>query len=373
MAALAPGSGGGGDTSANAGAGASVDTVTSPEVPPASGGMPSSSPEAVNVVDRAAPAGAAGQPSSGAGGMAEIPPLPEPPLPEPPVIAARCPAGPFPGNPLTGAAAPQAVCTGMTFTEGAVWFEKLNRLFFSDFQESDPGSTFNGRIRSYSPGGACEDFIVAAGTNGLAIAPDGNLLACRHLDRTLSVFDLTTHQPTVLVADNAGAAFNSPNDVAVRSDGNLYFTDPNYQLGNRASEQPTRAYRRDPSGALTVIYQGVNPNGITLSPDEQRLYVSHLGNPAGIELFDLDAAGALSAARPFLGVGSDGMAVDCAGNLYITQGGVRVYDPNGMLLGTLNVRGASNVAFGGRERRTLFITASTSLFAVELAIPGLPN
>jgi gluconolactonase len=291
----------------------------------------------------------------------------------PPVAAAVCPPGPFAASPLVAGAAPQQLCTGMTFTEGAVWFAERGTLFFSDFQIGDAASNFNGRIRSFTPGGQCQDFILDAGTNGLAIAPDGNLLGARHSDQTLTLFDLETQQPTVFVADNDGAAFNSPNDIVVRSDGNIYFTDANYMLGNRTSEQPTRAYRRDPSGALSVIDPGTNPNGIALSPDESRLYLSHLGGAqSNMLVFDVDASGALSNAQPFGNGASDGMAIDCAGNVYATQGGVRVFSPAGDLLGTIAAPGAANVAFGGADRRTLFITAGASLLSIELAIPGLP-
>jgi gluconolactonase len=289
-------------------------------------------------------------------------------------VASVCPSGPFAASPLPAGATPQAVCTGMTFTEGAVWFDSLQTLFFSDFSIGNAATNFDGPIMAYTPGGACDVFIPNAGTNGLAIAPDGNLLGARHSTQTLTLFDLDTRAPSEFVADNGGLAFNSPNDIAVRRDGNLYFTDPNYMLGNRTSEQPTRAYRRDPAGALTVIDQGANPNGISLSPDESRLYLAHLGGGRNdVVVYDVDAAGALGEPQPFINnAGSDGMVVDCAGNLYVTQGGVRVYSPEGDLIGTLAAPGAANVAFGGPERRTLYITATANLLAVELAIPGLP-
>jgi gluconolactonase len=288
-------------------------------------------------------------------------------------LAGVCPPGPFAASPLPAGATAQTLCTGMTFTEGAVWFQERNTLFFSDFQIGNAAANFTGRIRSFTPGGQCQDFILGAGTNGLVIAPDGNLLGARHLDQTLTIFDLTTQQPTVFVADNGGLAFNSPNDIAVRSDGNLYFTDANYMLGNRTSEQPTRAYRRDPSGTLSVIDSGTNPNGIALSPDENRLYLSHLGGGGNNMLvFDVEASGAVADPQPFGNGSSDGMAIDCAGNVYATQGGVRIFDPEGELLGTIAAPGAANVAFGGPERRTLFITAGASLLSVELQIPGLP-
>lgn len=290
----------------------------------------------------------------------------------PPATGAVCPAGPFPADPLAGAAAPQMVCTNLAFTEGAVWFAERNTLFFSDIVFNNPAS---GSIMSFSPGGTCEVFIANAGTNGLVIAPDGNLLGARHSDGTLTLFNLETRQGTVFVADNAGAAFISPNDIAVRSDGNIYFTDPDYGLGGGMAAQPPRAYHRALNGTLTVIDEQGNSNGITLSPDESLLYLSHLGSQQdNVLVFDVDASGAPVNPRPFIAnVGSDGMGIDCAGNLYITQqGSVRVFAPDGSQIGTIPAPQAANVAFGGPDRRTLFITAGTNLLSVQLAIPGLP-
>jgi gluconolactonase len=287
-----------------------------------------------------------------------------------------CPTGPFAASPLPAGASPQPVCTGLTFIEGPVWFQELNTLFFSDFQIRDAASNFNGRILSYAPGtgNQCQEFITNSGTNGLVIGLDGNLLGARHSDQTLTRFDLATKQTSVLVPNFNGQPFNSPNDIAIRSDGNLYFTDPSYMLGNRTSVLPTQTYRRDPGGALTVIDTAGSPNGITLSPDETRLYLSHLGGPNDVVVYDVDASGAVSNRQPFANVSSDGMGIDCAGNLYTTQAqtGVTVFDPEGNRIGTLAAPGAANVAFGGPDRKTLFITATGTLFAVELAIPGLP-
>jgi gluconolactonase len=287
---------------------------------------------------------------------------------------AVCPEGPFAASPLVLGATPQPVCTGMTFTEGAVWFAERNTLYFSDFQIGNADTNFDGRILTFTPGGECETFIQNAGTNGLAIGLDGNLLGARHFDQTVTTFDIETGEPTVFIADNGGLAFQGPNDIVVRSDGNVYFSDANYMLGNRTAEQPTRAYRRDPSGNLTVVDDGANPNGIQLSPDETRLYVAHLGGGGNTMLaYELDASGAVvGAGQPFGTGSSDGMAVDCAGNVYATQQGVRVFSPDGDLIGTLPAQGAANVAFGGADRRTLFITAGGSLLSIELAIPGLP-
>jgi gluconolactonase len=357
------------DPNQSAAAGASGTSATTSPPTANAGGAPgtgSPGPEGTNVVDLANPDDSAGESEpSGAGVAADAG--------APPALRSSCPAGPFAASPLPAGATPQPICTGMTFTEGPVWFDRLSTLFFSDFQIGDADSNFNGRILSYRPGEQCQEFIADSGTNGLVIGLDGNLLGARHREQDLVSFDLTTKQATVLVPDFNGAAFNSPNDIAVRSDGNLYFTDANYMLGNRTSELPTQTYRRDPSGELSVIDTGSNPNGIMLSPDESLLYLSHLGgNPSNMIVFDVDASGAVTNPRPFANGSSDGMAVDCAGNLYVTQGGVRVYAPNGTLLGTLAAPGAANVAFGGPEHKTLYITATTTLFAVELEIPGLP-
>jgi len=346
--------------------------TTSPPGAAGPAGPSSPSPEGTNVVGQVTPEGSGGSTGAaapvGEGARADAGIL------SPPGARSVCPAGPFAASPLPAGATPQPVCTGMTFTEGAVWFDELNTLFFSDFQLGNAASNFNGRILSYTPGGQCQEFIADSGTNGLVIGLDGNLLGARHRERNLTSFNLTTKEATVFVPDFNGDAFNSPNDIAVRSDGNLYFTDPNYMLGNRTSELPMQTYRRDPSGALSVIDTGASPNGITLSPDESLLYLSHLGgNPSNVIVFDVDAAGAVANPRPFASVGSDGMAMDCAGNLYTTtQGSVRVFAPSGAPLGTLAAPGAANVAFGGPERKTLYITATTTLFAVELEIPGLP-
>jgi gluconolactonase len=371
-AALSPGGAAGAAAGSGAGTAGSGGSSAAPGGNAGSGGASGSG--SMEVVDVSAPldsgnGGASNGSSepSGAGG-------PDAGAPPSQMISSVCPPGPFAASPLPAGATPQAVCTGMTFTEGAVWFDARQTLFFSDFAIGNAATNFDGPIMAYTPGGTCEPFIPNAGTNGLAIAPDGNLLGARHSTQTLTLFDLDTRAPSVFVADNGGLAFNSPNDIAVRSDGNIYFTDPNYMLGNRASEQPTRAYRRDPVGALSVIDEGANPNGISLSPDESRLYLAHLGGGRNdVVVFDVDASGALGTPEPFLNVGSDGMAVDCAGNLYITGGpGVRVYSPDGDQVGTIPAQGAANVAFGGPERRTLFITATANLLTVELAIPGLP-
>ena len=376
---LAPSGGSdGAEGSATGAEGSAAGAMNAQPLPPsgsAAAGSPSS--EGPNVVGIANPGGDGATSTPGAGTTPGAGITSDAGSPSP--TRGVCPTGPFAASPLPAGATPQPICTGMTFIEGAVWFQELGTLFFSDFQIRDAASNFNGRIMSLTPGGQgagsqCQEFSPNSGTNGLVIGLDGNLLGARHSDQTLTRFDLTTKQTSVLVPNFNGSPFNSPNDIAIRSDGNLYFTDPSYMLGNRTSVLPMQTYRRDPSGALSVIDTAGSPNGITLSPDETHLYLSHLGGPNDVVVFDVDASGAVSNRQPFANVSSDGMGIDCAGNLYTTQAqtGVTVFAPDGTRIGTLPAQGAANVAFGGPDRKTLYITATGTLFAVELAIPGLP-
>ncbi|MDD9936209.1 MAG: SMP-30/gluconolactonase/LRE family protein, partial [Myxococcales bacterium] len=266
------------------------------------------------------------------------------------------------------------VCSGLTFAEGPVWVDARGSLFFSDFQIGRADLNFTGRIVEYVPRGGCTTFLDDFGSNGLGLHSDGRVLACRHDDQTVSALDPASGELEVLVSDLDGTAFSSPNDVTMRSDGNLYFTDPAWQVGDRPELLPQRAYRRDPSGTVHVIDDIPRANGITLSPDETRLYVSDQGS---VRVYDLADDGATGTSASFVSSGSDGMAVDCAGNLYITTGGeVRVFAPDGQALGAITLPGGAdgttNVAFGGADRLTLYITGPSALYAVGLAIPGWP-
>jgi len=153
----------------------------------------------------------------------------------------------------------------------------------------------------------------------------------------------------------------------------VYFTDPNWQLGSRTSEtQAENFYRVSPSGDVTLIDGGVTkPNGVTLSPDERTLYMG--GQSGGIQKFTLDAAGAPGPRSQFAPGSTDGMTVDCAGNVYVTSRDVVVFGPDGNERVRITLGGSpSNVAFGGTQRRTLFITAGSSLYSIYLNVPGMP-
>jgi len=234
------------------------------------------------------------------------------------------------------------------------------------------------------PGQAAVVLNSDVGSNGIALGPNGELYLAVHKDgsiRRLSPATPTTS--TVVAAQYMGKRFNSPNDVVVRSDGTVYFSDPDaYQAPQPAPQAKTRVYRVSPGGDVSVVDETIGqPNGVLLSLDEQTLYVSGGG---GLLKFPVMADGSTGARAPFGNgtayTGSDGMAIDCAGDLYVAlNAAVVVLSPAGTELGRINVTGAqgvTNTAFGGADRKTLFITTLDSkpgIFKVDLGVPGLPN
>ena len=222
-------------------------------------------------------------------------------------------------------------------------------------------------------------FVEVANSNGLALAPDGTLLAATHDTQALSRFDLATGARTNLPLLALTKHLNSPNDLTVRSDGTVFLTDPDWQLPRRSSEtMRTGEYRisapQSSSANAATLIDGTlsKPNGIALSPDERTLYVGSSGNE--IWKYPVAADGSLGARSKFAETGSsDGMTVDCAGNLYVTSGKVEVFAPDGSKHGEISVDGSpSNVAFGGEDRKTLYITAGPRLYAIQLNVPGYP-
>ncbi|MGE0323480.1 MAG: SMP-30/gluconolactonase/LRE family protein [Polyangiaceae bacterium] len=283
------------------------------------------------------------------------------------------------GSPLPADKSAKLVAGGYHFLEGPVWSTELSALFFSDmnFGASDsqgvpPSIVYRLAAGSSSP----EVFIDTIGCNGNAIDQNGFLVSCTHDTRSVSRIDPVTKQRTLIADKFEGKAFNSPNDAIVRSDGTIYFTDPSWQLGSRPAEIGFKGvYRIDPQGNVTLVSQSlVSPNGAALSPDEKLLYVAD-DNTGNVHRFDVASDGTTSGGDVFVAVsGADGMAVDCAGNLYVTaQNGVRVFEPNGSELGLISVaEKPANTTFGGVDHTRLFVTAQTGLYAIDLQVPGLP-
>jgi gluconolactonase len=278
-----------------------------------------------------------------------------------------CPAGPF-GEPLQGMGSVTSIGPPtmgqpnyFAFIEGPIWIGSLGKLFFSDNVSPE-------RIWQVTPGGMPSVFLENSGSNGLALDGDDKLLVADQAGRRITRLDPTSMSPmaAVVVAD-AGC---KPNDLVLRSDGNLYYTAPN--------ESGSGFYRVDPQGMRTGPRTEVNaPNGIVLSPDENTLYVGDVGNRS-ITAFSLAADGSIGAtAMPFATATNqivDGMCVDCAGNVYAsTQNGVEVFSPTGMPIGTVPTGEASNCTFGGADRQTLFTTSRNVIKTVTLNVPGLPD
>jgi gluconolactonase len=329
--------------------------------------------------------GTAGASMVGVGGSADEPPLPG----EGPgrVGAEFCPPGPF-GAPLPANPAVQRLFTlddnGFFNFEGPVWTG--NALYFSEI--SGGNNPPPARINRYVPGvpGFERGVIENSGSNGMALDAAGNLIAATHDVGAISTFQVASGARGTFGAQSFnGQRFNSPNDLVLRGDGNVYFTDPSFQApGN--PQGATRVYRIDPTGAASVVDGTLgNPNGITLSPDGNTLYVT---SSQGLRRYALAADGTPDAGAAIpLQQGlqeADGMAMDCAGNIYTTEHGarrIRVFDPEGNQLASFGGQGTfannvTNLAFGGPNRTTLFITTLAQngggVYSVEAGVPGLP-
>jgi gluconolactonase len=263
--------------------------------------------------------------------------------------------------------------------EGAVWFE--GALYVSEF---GPGNNPPpSRIVKIDSNGVGTVVAPTAGTNGLALDKAGRLYGASHKVGGIVRFALPGSTETVVVGSYDGARFGSPNDLTFRSDGTLYFTDPNWQAASPNPQPRTGVYRLAPGGSSAVLLDGnrSNPNGITLSPDEKTLYLTAQD---GVFKYAVAADGSVGTAEQFgNGVVSsgDGMVVDCAGNLYVTSNDVIVLSPEGKEVGRISLPSGAgsvtNVAFGGHDRKTLFITAmgfgsARGVYKVDLAIPGYP-
>jgi gluconolactonase len=213
--------------------------------------------------------------------------------------------------------------------------------------------------------------------NGMTLDREGRLVVCEQGTLTeparISRLDRTTGAVETLVE-----GFNSPNDVVVRSDGTIWFTDPSYGFLQGFRPEPERGdevYRYDPaSSELTVVADGFDkPNGLAFSPGESILYVGDNGAPK--ELLACDVDGARLGDRRVLSVSSgdhpDGLKVDTEGRIYVSApGGVQILSPDGELVGEIDLPGAVNFTFGGPGRNVLYITADTAIWAVVLNAKG---
>jgi gluconolactonase len=281
-----------------------------------------------------------------------------------------------------GSAALDELYSGCRWAEGPVWFADLNCLLWSDIP--------NERIMRYSQDGDVSVFRTGSQfTNGNTRDRQGRLVSCQHGGRRVVRTEIDGTM-TVLADSYQGKRLNSPNDVIVKSDGSVWFTDPtygilsNYEGFKSEPEQATRnVYRLDPaSGDLSVVCDDFGqPNGLAFSPDESKLYIADSASshdaswPRHIRVFDVVDGKALANGRVFCSTDNglpDGFRVDVDGNIWTSAAdGVHCFSPDGTLLGKILVpQTVSNVTFGGPRRNRLFITATKSLYAVYTASKG---
>ncbi|MGI4952393.1 MAG: SMP-30/gluconolactonase/LRE family protein [Janthinobacterium lividum] len=281
-------------------------------------------------------------------------------------------------------AAVERLATGLRWAEGPVWFGDARHLLVSDIP--------NNRILKWDEvTGQVSDFRRPSNyANGNTRDRQGRLVTCEHGLRRVS---RTEHDGSIvtLIDRFDGKRLNSPNDIVVKSDGSIWFTDPFFGIlgdyeGDRAEQElPTNVYRLDSAtGAVTVLESEVpGPNGLAFSPDERTLYlVASRGEPREILAYDVTDDGRIVNRRTLISASDggtpDGFRVDEDGNLWCGWGmgkpeldGVMVFDPQGMPIGRIALpERCANLCFGGRRRNRLFMAASQSIYALYVNTRG---
>jgi gluconolactonase len=287
-----------------------------------------------------------------------------------------------------GNAAVERLYTGARWAEGPVWFGDGRYLLFSDIPN-------NRMLRWLEDTGEVSVFRSPSNySNGNYRDREGRLLTCEHDSRRLT---RTEHDGTITVLMDhfQGKQLNAPNDLAVHSDGAIWFTDPGYGImsnyeGHKASfELSANVYRLDPkTREATVVASDMDkPNGICFSPDERKLYIvdtgepKHPGDPHPIRVYDVEDGVRLKRGRMFANMSpgsSDGIRCDVDGNVWSAAGwagegfnGVHVFSPDGKLIGRIHIpETCANLCFGGAKKNRLFMAASQSLYALYVNTEG---
>ncbi len=263
------------------------------------------------------------------------------------------------------------------FTEGPTWLKSERVLVFSDIPQDE--------LKRWTAAGGVSVYRKPShNANGNTTDPQGRLLTCEHTGRRVALQE-KGGQVKTLVDRFEGKKLNSPNDVVVKADGTIWFTDPEYGLKTNpqtkqkeGKEQPGNyVYRHDPKTGRTtaVVKDFVQPNGLAFSPDERKLYIADSGTPKHIRAFEVKADGTLSGGQVLCKIDQgapDGIRVDRDGRIWSSAGdGVQIFAPDGSLIGKIPVPEApANLCFGGDDGRTLFITARKSLYSIKVAVAG---
>ncbi len=282
----------------------------------------------------------------------------------------------------------EVLADGHEWTEGPVWVPALRAVLYSDIPNNaiyrwseETGSSIwltpSGYTGVPQRGGE-------SGSNGLALDADGRLVLAQHGDRRIARLDAPVSRPepvfSTLTDRYGGKRYNSPNDLTIRGNGDVYFTDPPYGF-EQGIDDPTRelamhgVYRLTPEGSVTLLIDGLSrPNGIALSPDEQTLYVANSDpDQPVIMAYEVRDDGSLGAGRVFFESWGDGMAVDQRGNVFVARGreGVLVLTADGTHLGSLvTTERTSNCAFGD-DGSTLYVTSDMYLVRIRLSTKGV--
>jgi gluconolactonase len=268
----------------------------------------------------------------------------------------------------------ERLATGFGFTEGPLWHPD-GFCYFVDIRTSMLHRLFPGKppelVRENTGEG-----------NGTTFDLGGRLVVCEGGNRRVTRWS-SDGRSEVLVDRYEGKRLNRPNDVVCKSDGSLWFTDPALRVPLAQREvDHAGVYRIAADGTTTLVADCEYPNGLAFSPDERTLYVANTRWSQYIHAFELDAAGGVIRRRIFADMSSDetdgvpdGMKVDVEGRVYCTgPGGTWVFAPDGERLGIIRTPEVpANVAFGGPDLRTLFLTARTSVYTLRVKVPGQPH
>lgn len=284
---------------------------------------------------------------------------------------------------LIGHARVERLWTGARWSEGPAWFAAGRYLIWSDIPN-------NRMLRYDETDGSVSVFRHPSNnSNGNTVDAQGRLVTCEHLARRVTRTEVDG-SISVIADSYQGKRFNSPNDVVVKSDGSIWFTDPPYGIlsdyeGKRAESEigACHVYRVDPSGEITqVTTDYVKPNGLAFSPDETVLYIADTGashdpqGPRHIRMHDVNADGTLGPGEVFATCTAglfDGFRCDRDGRIWTSAAdGVHCYDPSGTLIGKILIpETVANVCFGGPQLNRLFICGTTSLYSAFLTVNGI--
>jgi len=264
----------------------------------------------------------------------------------------------------------EKLAEGFLFTEGPA-VDRQGNVYFTD-QPND-------RIMKWSVDGELSVFLDKTGrANGMYFDKEGNLLSCSDMENEIwSINEKGEH--TILVTEFNGKKLNGPNDLWIRPDGGIYFTDPLY-VRNYWTRDPQRQQEGeyvyflspDRKSLVSVETELQKPNGIIGTPDGKRLYVADI-QAGKTYVYEIQPDGSLVNKKLFAEMGSDGMTIDREGNIYLTGRGVTVFNPKGEKIEHIPVeaRWAANVCFGGSDMKTLFITASQYLYSLRMNVEGV--